>query len=54
MSKLSTDLSSVTVVGLDLAKHIFQVPCVDAVGRMVLNRSLKRREVIDFFRRLPA
>jgi len=27
MSKLSSDLSSVTVVGLDLAKHVFQVHC---------------------------
>lgn len=30
MSKLSADLSVVTSVGLDLAKHIFQVHCVDA------------------------
>lgn len=54
MSKLSVDLSAVTVVGLDLAKHIFQVHCVDADGRVVVNRSLKRRELLDFFRRLPS
>ncbi|WP_428332705.1 IS110 family transposase [Novosphingobium sp.] len=46
-------MSSVTVVGLDLAKVVFQVCCVDAAGKIVLNRSLKRREVLDFFRRLP-
>lgn len=53
MSKLSADLSSVTVVGLDLAKHVFQVHCIDQAGRVVLNRSLRRREVLAFFRRLP-
>jgi hypothetical protein len=39
MSKLSSDLSSVTVVGLDLAKHVFQVHCIDGEGRVLLNRS---------------
>lgn len=29
MSKLATDLSSVTTVGLDIAKHVFQVHAVD-------------------------
>ena len=33
MGKLITDLSSVTTVGLDLIKHVFQVHCVDASGR---------------------
>lgn len=31
MSKLPADLSSVTVVGLDLAKQVSQVQCVDAI-----------------------
>jgi transposase len=53
MSKLSSDLSSVTVVGLDLAKHVFQVHCVDGEGRVVVSHSLRRREVLAFFRRLP-
>lgn len=54
MNKLSRDLSAVTVVGLDLAKHVFQVCCVDAQGHIVVNRALKRREVLSFFRGLPA
>jgi transposase len=53
MSKLSSDLSSVTVAGLDLAKHVFQVHCIDVEGRTVVNRSLRRREVLAYFRRLP-
>jgi transposase len=35
MGKSITDLSSVTTVGLDLAKHVFQVHGVDASGRVV-------------------
>jgi len=36
MGKSNIDLSSVTTVGLDLAKHVFQVHCVDASGRVVV------------------
>ena len=32
MSKLSPDMSSVTRIGLDLAKTIFQVHAIDAGG----------------------
>jgi len=32
MGKSITDLSSVTTVGFDLAKHVFQVHGVDASG----------------------
>jgi hypothetical protein len=36
MNKVSTDLSCVATVGLDLAKHIFFVHAVDAEGRPVV------------------
>ena len=39
MGKLITDSSSVTTVGLDLAKHVFQVHCVDASGRVVVAKT---------------
>ena len=32
MSKVAIDLSSVTTVGLDLAKHVFFVHAVDAAA----------------------
>ena len=32
MTKSITGLSEVTTVGLDLAKHVFQVHCLDASG----------------------
>jgi len=33
MSKIVADLSAVTTVGVDLAKHVFQVHAVDAAAR---------------------
>jgi len=39
----------VTTIGLDLAKHVFQVHGVDASGSVVLKRRLRRREVLTFF-----
>ena len=44
MGKSITDLSSVTTVGLDLAKHVFQVHGVDAVGRVIVAKALRRME----------
>jgi hypothetical protein len=35
MSKLPSDLSTVTTVAVDLAKHIFQVHGCDAAGKVV-------------------
>ena len=36
MGKSITDLSSVTTVGLDLAKHVFQVHAIGAFGRVIV------------------
>lgn len=53
MKKLPVDLSSVTTVGLDLAKLIFFAHAVDAEGRVVVARRLRRRDVFAFFTALP-
>ena len=53
MGKSITDLSSVTTVGLDLAKHVFQVHGIDADGQLVFRRQLKHRYVLAFFAKLP-
>jgi transposase len=53
MTKLSADLSSVTGVGLDLAKHIFHIHAADASGRVVVATALRRRELLPFFASLP-
>ena len=49
MSKLPSDLSTVTTVAVDLAKHIFQVHGCDAAGKVVVAKALRRREVLPFF-----
>jgi transposase len=43
----------IRVIGLDLAKNVFQVHGLDRAGRAVLQRQLKRREVLAFFAQLP-
>src|ERR1700685_2839399 len=53
MRKSITDLSSVTTVGLDLAKHVFQVHGVDVSGRVVVARAIRRNKVLEFFPSLP-
>jgi transposase len=49
MSKLPSDLSSVTTVAVDLAKHVFQVHGCDATGRVVVAKALRRKDVLVFF-----
>ncbi|TPW00096.1 MAG: hypothetical protein USCAAHI_00458 [Beijerinckiaceae bacterium] len=39
----------ITTIGLDLAKHWFQIPGVDAAGKVVVKRRLRRTEVVAFF-----
>ena len=43
----------VATIGLDLAKHWFQVHGIDAQGRVVIRRKLRRGEVVAFFAALP-
>lgn len=42
-----------TIIGLDLAKHVFQVHGVAADGQVVLRRQVRRSELLKFFRALP-
>jgi transposase len=44
----------VTTIGLDLAKNVFQVHGIDADGRVVIRRKLRRQDVLAFFDRLPS
>lgn len=53
MGKPITDLSSVTTVGLDLAKHVFHVHGVDASGRVIVSKALRRKDVLVFFAQMP-
>lgn len=40
-------------IGLDLAKHVFQVHGVDATGKVTVRKKLRRSEVLEFFKGLP-
>jgi transposase len=46
-------MQSITTIGLDIAKSVFQVHSIDVVGQVVMRRQLKRRYVLKFFEKLP-
>ncbi len=43
----------ITTIGLDLAKSVFQVHGVDAEGKVVVAKALRRSQVLAFFAKLP-
>jgi transposase len=45
-------MQAIRTIGLDIAKSVFQVHCVDAEGNVVLRRRIKRRYVLAFFQKL--
>ena len=43
-----------TIIGLDLAKHVFQLHGVDSAGNVIVRKQLRRSELKAFFaKRLP-
>ena len=49
----NTSYASVATIGIDVAKSVFQFHGVDAGGRAVLRRALRRREVLAVAEKLP-
>ena len=45
-------MQAVTTIGLDIAKSVFQVHGIDAEGKVIVRRQLKRRYVLAFFDKL--
>jgi transposase len=45
-------MDTVTTIGVDIAKSVFQLHGVDARGEVVICRKLRRRSVLPFFRKL--
>jgi transposase len=45
-------MQTVTTIGLDIAKSAFQVHGIDAEGKVIIRRQLKRRYVMTFFQKL--
>src|SRR6516162_4747742 len=52
-SEWEPSMGEVTTIGLDLAKHVFQVHGVDAEGATILRKQLRRAQLLAFFSRLP-
>ena len=46
-------MENITVIGLDLAKNVFQAHGANAQGRKIFSKKLKRAEVMPFFAALP-
>jgi transposase len=44
----------ITTIGLDLAKSIFQVHGIDALGRIVVRKTLRRSRVLPLFAKRPS
>lgn len=44
----------IITVGLDLAKHVFQVRGADGAGRAVLRKKIWQAQVLGFFSQLPS
>jgi transposase len=54
MGKSIRNLSTVTTIGLDIAKNVFQVHGVDAAGAVVVVKSVRRGQLLAFFASLPS
>jgi transposase len=44
-------MEEISTIGLDIAKSVFQVHGIDGTGRVVVQRRLRRRQVLSFFKR---
>ena len=47
-------MSQIHIIGLDLAKQIFQVHAITSEGAVVMRRQLRRSQVLTFFTKLPS
>jgi transposase len=44
-------MEKISTIGLDIAKNVFQVHGIDEVGEVIVQRRLRRRQVLPFFKR---
>jgi transposase len=44
-------MEKINTIGLDIAKNVFQVHGIDEVGEVIVQRRLRRRQVLPFFKR---
>jgi transposase len=41
-------MGEITTVGLDIAKLVFQIHAVDAEGRVIVRRQVRRSQLVKF------
>ena len=46
-------MAKISMIGLDFAKNVFQIHGIDAAGKVVLRRQLRRAQMEKFFTQLP-
>jgi len=46
-------MHTITTIGLDIAKSVFQVHGIDAQGKVIIRLQLERSYVLAFFQKLP-
>jgi len=46
-------MKNISMIGVDLAKNVFQVHGVDAAGKVLVQRQLRRRQMEKFLAALP-
>lgn len=46
-------METITTIGLDIAKSVFQVHCINVEGAAIVRRQLRRGRVLQFFAKLP-
>lgn len=46
-------MQPIAIVGLDLAKSVFQVHAADSDGKVLMRRRIRKSEVLMFFAALP-
>src|SRR6266480_2851240 len=47
-------MGEVSMIGLDIAKSVFQIHGVDAAGAVVVRKRITRAKLLEFFAALPA
>lgn len=52
-TKKDASVDQIITVGLDLAKHVFQVHGADRDGTVVMRKKLRREQLLGFFAELP-
>ncbi|MGB8277485.1 MAG: IS110 family transposase [Methylovirgula sp.] len=46
-------MQTITTIGLDLAKSVFQIHAINQAGKVLVRRTLRRSQLLDFFRKQP-